>query len=275
MLSSDLAQTAQQPAALVAPRHVTLTPSRFSAVVLHLVKRELDSTHRMTVLGWAWPVLRQLAQLAILTFIFGSVIDLHIKHFPVYVFSGLLSWTWFASGVGAATTSLLDQRHLLFQPRFPAAVIPIVAMTVPLVDLVIALPLLLTMGAFEEGLRWTAFLLPALVALQFTLMMGLAWIFAIATVFFRDVPNVVAVGLQAIFYMTPVFYKIHAVPHRYGAVLDANPLSAIVDGYRAVLLGLPSPSPARYLTVGLVAVLGIAAGSALFRRNASRLVDSL
>jgi lipopolysaccharide transport system permease protein len=261
--------------ALVQPRQVRLTAGHFSAVVLHLVKREMDSTHRMTVLGWAWPVLRQLAQLAILTFIFGSVINLHIRHFPVYVFSGLLAWTWFASGVSAATTSLLDQRHLLFQPRFPAAVIPIVAMSVPLVDLTIALPLLLLMGGLEEGLRWTALLLPLLVLLQFTLMAGLAWIFAIASVFFRDVPNIVAVALQAIFYMTPVFYKVHAVPHRYGKILEANPLSAIVDGYRAVLLGLPSPSAGRYAIVVLVGALGIILGSALFRRNAPLLVDNL
>lgn len=88
-------------------------------MVRHLVKRELDSTHKLTVLGWAWPVLKQGFQLLILVFIFGYVINLHIPHFPVYVFSGLLSWTWFATGIGASGTCLLDERHLLFQPRFP------------------------------------------------------------------------------------------------------------------------------------------------------------
>lgn len=244
----------------------------------HLAKRELDATHRLTVLGWAWPVLRQTFQLLILVFIFGDVINLNIPHFPVYVFSGLLAWTWFSTGVGNAATCLLDDRHLLFQPRFPGAVIPIVAVAVPLVDMVVALPLLLVLAVFEEGLRWTAVLIPLVVVLQFTLMAGIAWFISSATVFLRDVPNIVTVTLQALFYMTPVFYRLHNISGKYTRILDLNPLTTIVQGYRALLLGGQAehmPDVRRWLYVVVVSLVLLWLGRAFFRRNQSVLVDSL
>jgi lipopolysaccharide transport system permease protein len=264
---------------LVEPREVRLSSRRFTSIVAHLVKRELDATHRLTVLGWAWPVIRQVAQLAILVFIFGHVLNLNIPHFPVYVFSGLLSWTWFATGLATASTCLLDQRHLLFQPRFPAAVLPIVAISVPLVDLGVALPLLIAIAVAEEGVRWTAILLPLLIVLQFTLMAGLAWIVSTAAVFLRDVPNIVTVVLLGLFYMTPVFYRIHTIENRtYTHILDVNPLTTVVEGYRSLLLGghaEPLPDLRRFAYVVVLSLALVAVGRWFFRRNAALLVDSL
>lgn len=279
MIPQTLAETVPEPTVLVAPREVRMPPRQFTGVVLHLVKRELDSTHRLTVLGWAWPVLRQVSQLVILVFIFGDVLNLGIPHFPVYVFSGLLSWTWFSSGISAATTSLLDQRHLLFQPRFPATVIPIVAIAFPLVDLVVALPLLLVMAVLEEGVHWTVLLLPLLIVLQFVLMAGLAWFLSTATVFLRDVPNIVTVSLIGLFYMTPVFYRLsHLKNTTYTHILDLNPLTTIVEDYRALLLGSHTehmPDPWRFMYVIVFSVVMVAIGRWFFKRNAALLIDSL
>jgi lipopolysaccharide transport system permease protein len=229
----------------------------------------------MTVLGWAWPVARQLAQLGALVFIFGSVIDLNIEHFPVFVFSGLIAWTWFSTGIANATTSLLDQRHLVFQPRFPRAVLPVVAVSVPLVDVVLALPVLLALVLFERGLEWTTLLVPLLVVLQLVLMAGISWIVSSASVFFRDVPNLVAVLLQITFYLTPVFYGLRTVPEKYTGLLEANPMTTIVEGYRAALLGEPWPGALRFAYVAGLGLVLCIAGYLLFSRLSRRFVDSL
>ncbi len=268
--------TPAPPAAeLVIPDARAVSVGAFSEIVAHLVRRAMDAEHRMTILGWAWPLVRQLAQLATLVFIFGSVINLHIPHFPVYVFSGLVSWTWFSTGTGSAATSLLDERHLVFQPRFPSIVLPIVAIAVPLVDVALALPVLLVLAGFEGGLHWTLVLLPAVVVLQLYLMSGIAWLVSAASVFFRDVPNVVAVALQVIFYMSPVFYRLKSVPSHYGNILRLNPMTTVIEGYRAVLLDQPAPSFTRFGYVGGVATILFVAGFIFFRRRAPSFVDSL
>ena len=229
----------------------------------------------MTVLGWAWPVARQLAQLAALVFIFGSVLDLGIEHFPVFVFSGLIAWTWFSTGIGTAATVLLDERHLVFQPRLPSAVLPIVAVAVPLVDVLLALPILLIMAAFERGLEWTVVVTPLLVVLQLLLMAGISWIVASVSVFFRDVPNLTQVVLQILFYMTPVFYGLRAVPDRYENVLQANPMTTMVEAYRAALLGDPWPPVGHFLYVIGLSVVLCAVGYVTFRRLSRNFADNL
>jgi lipopolysaccharide transport system permease protein len=243
--------------------------------VAHLARRELESTHRMTVLGWLWPLARQLVQLAVLVFIFSHVLDLGIHDFPVFVFCGLIAWNWFSIGLGAATSSLLDRRHLVYQPRVPPSVLPLVAITVPLVDMVMALPVLLLMLAFGDGLRWTMLLVPLLLVVQFVLMSGLAWLTSAGAVFFRDVPNVVGVFLTVLFYATPVFYAVSKIPSKYSPLLHANPMTALVEAYRALLLGGSFPSVLASLYVVGLAIALAGVGLWAFRSLEGRFADNL
>lgn len=248
---------------------------RHPELVVHLVKRELSSAHRFTILGWAWPLARQLAQLGVLVFVFSSVLDLGIPDFPVYVFSGLVAWSAFSTGLSAASTSLIDQRHLVFQPRLPTAVLPVVAVIVPFVDVLMAAPVLLLMLILSGELHATALLFPLVLAVQLVLMVGLAWLVAPASVYVRDVPNVVTLGLMVLFYLTPVFYSLHKIPQQYEWLLQLNPMTTLLDLDRALLLGLPYPNVAHILgTVALSAILAVA-GWFAFERMRPGLVDSL
>lgn len=247
----------------------------FVDVVVHLARREVASMHRFTLLGWAWPVVRQLAQLAVLVFVFSTILDLGIDHFPVFVFSGLIAWNWFAGGVQQATASLIVNRHLVFQSRFPVAVLPIVSVAVPFIDVLLVLPVLVVMLIVSGTLSWTVGMLLPLLLLQFVLMAGIAWLAAAANVFMRDVENVIGVGLTLVFYCTPVFYSIASVPERYQTLLRLNPMTTMVESYRAVLMGTEFPSAGRLAAVGVASALLALAGWLLFKRAEPRFVDEL
>jgi lipopolysaccharide transport system permease protein len=249
--------------------------ARLRDLTLHLAKREIDVTHRMTALGWAWPLVRQLALLGVLVFIFSNVLELGIDNYATFVFAGLIAWSWFASGITSATSSLVGQRHLLFQGRFPAVVLPVVALAVPLLDVLLALPVLLVLVATSQGLPWTIALVPLLIILQFVLMAGLAWMTAALSVFFRDVPNLVGVGLLLLFYLTPVFYGLRNLPGKFQRVLQLNPLTTIVEAYRAALLGDPAPGAGRLAAVVVFSVLVAVVGFVSFHRVQHRFVDYL
>lgn len=250
------------------PRHVR-------DLALHLARAEVAATHRLTVLGWAWPLARQLAQLAVLVFVFSKLLDLDIENFGAFVFCGLVVWTWFSSGVSRASTSLLDQRHLLFQPRFPAKVVPVVAIIVPLLDVLFAYPVLLLMLVLGPGLGLSALAVPLLVALQLVLMAGIAWGLAAASVFFRDVPNLVGVGLLLAFYLTPVFYGRETIPSDYRWVLHVNPVAILIDANRAVLLGTAGPGWTAVAALAVLSTVVAAAGYVAFDRAEARFVDHL
>ena len=239
----------------------------------HLARRELDSKHQLTVFGWAWPLVRQLAQLGVLVFVFSAVFDLGIDNFAAFVFVGLISWAWFSAGLGEAASSVAQQRHLVLQSRVPTAAVPIVSLAVPLVDVLIGLPVLLLMLALGDELRWTLLLCPLLIPVQALLMAGLAWVASSAAVFFRDVPNAVFLGLTLTFYLTPVFYGVRNVPDEYQWLLDLNPMATIIATFRALALGDPFPDAWLIAVVAAGSALALGAGYLVFRRLEPRFAD--
>ena len=216
---------------------------RFAALVLHLTVRELRSTNHLTVpRAGAGRSSAELAQLAVLVFVFGRDLDFDIEKLAVYVFVGLVAWTWFATGIASASSAVLQRRYLVLQPRLPTAVVPLVAVAVPFVDVFLfALPVLVIMLLVTTGPTWGLLVCPLLIAVQLVLMAGLAWLLAGVSVFLRDVPNLVGVVLLMLFYLTPVFYVRDSVPEQFRWVLDINPLATIIEAYRSLLLGGPGP----------------------------------
>src|SRR2546423_3633420 len=132
---------------------------RLRELVAHLAAREVASLHRFTLLGWAWPLVRQLAQLGVLVVAFSRVLRLGIPHYALFVFSGLIAWNWFSTGVVNGTSALLDRRYLVFQPRFPVLALPLVAVAGPLVRPLPAPPGFAPLPVVEH---WPHLLVPVL-----------------------------------------------------------------------------------------------------------------
>jgi lipopolysaccharide transport system permease protein len=244
-------------------------------LVTHLALRELRSMHRFTLLGWAWPLARQLAQFAVLLVVFNAVLDLGIPDYPAFVFSGLLAWGWFSVGVTQATSSMLAGRHLVTQPRFPSQVLPAVAVTVPLIDFAIALPVMLGILVFTTGIPVTIILLPVVVAIQLVLMAGIAWLTASAAVYVRDVSHIVGVVVLMVFYLTPVFYDHARVPPEYRWLFNLNPLTTLLTAYRDIMLRGELPDPLPLALLALVSGVLAAAGYAFCRKLDPGFVDQL
>jgi homopolymeric O-antigen transport system permease protein len=242
---------------------------------LHLAHRRLESEHRFTLLGWLWPLIRQLAQLLVLVVVFTSVLDLGISDYPLFVFAGLIVWSWFSTALSIATSALISERHLVYSPRLPNMVIPLVAVAVPLVDLLIVLPVLLGTLAVQGRLSWTVLLLPFLLVVQFALTAGLSLMASALNVYFRDVQNVVGVGLLLFFYLTPIFYGTKNVPEEYRWLLHVNPMTPLINAVRAVLLDGTFPRWQDLAIVCPVAVAALVAGVAVFQRLEANFVDEL
>ena len=240
----DVTTTPERPPP--APRAAAPPRRSLAELVLHLAWREVSVSHRFTVLGWAWPLARTLAQLGVLVFVFSNVLDLGIRNFPVFVFSGLVAWSWFSSAVERGHVVAARPAPPRLPARLPRRRPAVVSVAVPLVDVVVALPVLLLMVATSGGLPASALFLPVLLLVQLVLCCGIAWLAAAAAVYLRDVRNVVGVGLVLLFYVTPVFYDREAsVPAEYHWILQLNPMTTLIEGWRTVLLEgrLPDAGP--------------------------------
>lgn len=248
---------------------------QLAELVLHLARRDLASAHRFTLFGWTWPLIRQLAQLAVLVFVFSNVLSTGIQNYAAYVFAGLLAWSWFSAGVSDGTTSLLRGRHLVFSPRFPTVALPLVAVATPLVDTLMALPVLVVLVAVGGGLHTTALFVPILLVLEFGVIAGVALLTSALNVFIRDIANIVGVALMLLFYLTPIFYGLRALPEQLLPLLRINPMTPIVESMRALLLDGQLPSTGDVLRILIADAVLLALGTWVFRLLQPRFVDEL
>lgn len=260
------------PPAVAAPER---SRRHLADLVLHLVRRELSSAHRNTLLGWAWPLARQLAQLAVLVFLFSKVLHLKIEDYPAFVFTGLIAWTWFQTAATAASFSIVANTHFVGNPRFPTIALPFVAVAVPLFDVLMAMPVLLVLLGLEGRLGDTALLLPLLILAQFAFTAGVALIVSSANVYLRDVQNVVAVMLLLLFYLTPVFYGLKNVPAQFHWLLRVNPLTAFVNADRAALFDGQMPALVNVAIGSGTTIAAVGIGLVLFRRLQPGFIDEL
>jgi lipopolysaccharide transport system permease protein len=248
---------------------------RLAQLTIHLALREVTARHRFTTLGWLWPLARQLAQFAVLLLIFTSVVDLEIRDYPAFLLTGLIAWSWFSNGLTDGTASLMSHRHLLFRPRCPAAVLPVASVSVALVDALIALPVLVGIVAVNGDVAPSILFLPVLAVIQILLVCGLAWLASAASVYLRDITQIVVVGLLLLFYLTPVFYETSRVPDGYEWVIRLNPLTPLLDGYRDVLVEGRLPPAGPIAAVAAAAVASAAIGLFVFQRLRRGFVDEL
>jgi lipopolysaccharide transport system permease protein len=245
-------------------------------LLYELVARDVKLRYRRSVLGVAWSLLAPLTLMGVLSFVFTRVVPLGIENYAVFVFTGLLAWTWFATSIVTATESVVGNADLVRQPGFPLPLLPIAAIGSNLVNYLLALPILL--GAIlvtTHRPSITVVVLPVILAVQFVLTLGVAYFLAAYHVTFRDIAHIVGIVLLPLFYATPVFYGEAQIPHRFELVFDLNPMRHILSAHRAILLDGRWPDWNALLVLTCASLILAAAGYRVFTARARRFSEEL
>lgn len=241
-----------------------------------LVSREMKLRYKRSVLGIAWSLLNPLAQLLVFRFLFRMVLPLNIPNYSLFLFTGVLAWSWFQSSLHVATGAITNNRELIRRPGFPVGILPAVTVTTHLVHFLLALPILLLFVAISGRLDPTLLpALPVLIALQFALTLGLAYLVATFHVTFHDTQYLLGVLLMLLFYLTPVFYDGSSIPARYQPLYRLNPMLHLIDGYRAILLRGELPDAFSILALAVLAVGLLLLGRRVFTQASYRFAEEL
>jgi lipopolysaccharide transport system permease protein len=212
-----------------------------------LVRRDLDARYKGSVLGNLWPLVNQLSQLLIYTYVFSIVLKVKLSlhgipdnnfTFGLWLFAGLLPWISFTSGLTQATISVISQPNLVKKVVFPLALLPLVPVLSAFIESAFGLMALIFFVALStHTLHPTLVLLPLVWATQFLLTAGIAYLTAGLTVFLRDIPQTLAVFLNLWFYITPIIYPASAIPEKFRDwVFWLNPIATISEVYRDIVL---------------------------------------
>jgi lipopolysaccharide transport system permease protein len=248
---------------------------RSRELLYFLIWRDVKIRYKQTALGVAWAVLQPLLTMLIFTAIFGQFAKIPSDGvpYPIFVFAGLVPWTFFANGVAQGGQSLVSQQQLLTKIYLPRLFIPTAAVGAFLVDMAISLGIYAVLLAFYRVVPSPGVVfLPILVVLTVVATLGLGYLLAALTVTYRDFRYVVPFMIQVLMYVSPVIYPVSMVPARFRALLALNPMAGLIEAYRSAILGTPwNP-----LTLGISsvsAVLLFVLGLFYFRKTERRFAD--
>jgi lipopolysaccharide transport system permease protein len=243
----------------------------YRELLYFLIWRDVKVRYKQTVLGVLWAVLQPLFMMLIFTIFFGRVAGIKTDGvpYPLFAYVGLVPWTFFANTVSTSGNSLVGNAHLITKVYFPRLIVPAAAVGAGLVDFALAFVILVGIMAFY-GVAPTAqlLMLPAMLLLTvlFTLAVG-TWLAAL-NVKYRDVRFALPFLIQLWLFISSVIVPSSAVPERWQPLLILNPVSAIIEGWRAALLGLPF----NWAALAVAAAITVAAllSSAYYFRRVER-----
>ena len=252
---------------------------RYRLLIHSLVGRELKARYRGSVLGFFWsfinPLLLMLTYGLVFTYVFPGARPKSMDPYYLFLFCGILPWSWFQSSVAEASGVLITGGNLIKKVLFPAEVLPVVSVLANFMHFLFGLPILLLFLVYEGKLSLAALLLPLPLLVQLVFTLGLALFFSALTVHFRDLRDLLTHILHLWFWASPILYYYGDMQGGLRTVLRLNPIAHIVVSYQEMLfLGVFHHVEGLALA-GLVAIVTFAMGAFVFERLRDTLAEEV
>jgi len=212
----------------------------YRELLYFLIWRDIKVRYKQTALGAMWAIIQPLIMMAIFTIFFNKLIRIPTDGIPsgLFYYAGMSLWMFFSNAVMSGANSLLGNTNLITKVYFPKLVIPSAAVFAAVVDFAISSVLLVALLIYYGyGETREVLLLLPISLLTTVLALGLGILFATLNAKYRDVRYVLPFLLQVWFFTTPIIYPASVVPKQYRWLLALNPLTGIVEAYRASLFG--------------------------------------
>ena len=229
----------------------------YRELLVRMTARDLLLRYKQTVMGFGWAIFMPLVNTAIFSVIFTRVAAIDVgTPYPVYAFCGLVAWNFFASSLRFSVTSLTSNPSLVTKVYFPREIFPFSAVLVSIVDFAVsALVLVALMLYYRVAVGWPLLMLPVVVLAIVIFTAATALAISMANLFYRDVKYLFEIVIAVWMFATSVVYPIGRVGGKLGAVLALNPMTHLIDAFRAVLLDQRLPGMAFGLTFAASFVL--------------------
>lgn len=239
----------------------------YRELLVRIVIRDLLLRYKQTLMGVGWALFMPLLNTVVFCVVFMRITSIETPvPYPLFAFCGLWVWNFFSAALRFSVTSLTSNSNLVTKVYFPREILPLSTVAVCFVDFAVgasALAALMVWYGIAPGahLLW----LPLVVAVHVAFTIAVAFTLAMGNLFYRDVRYLFEILIAVWMFASPVVYPVDGVGGLAGAALQLNPMTPIVDAYRAALL-LNAPPPASLGLAAAVAAAALGAAWALFHR---------
>jgi ABC-type polysaccharide/polyol phosphate export permease len=240
-------------------------------VLYQLVRQQITLRYRRTVLGYLWTLLNPLLMMSVTAVVFSALFHMKLEEYAVFLFSGVVAFNLFGTIVTNSGQALIGNEGLIKKVYVPKILFPLSIAFAMLIDNV-----LMFLSLFVIVLAIGGKVSPALVTilpsyvLLFFFSFGFALVFSVIAVYFRDLQHIIGVLMQALVFLSPVYYKPETLASRVQAFIQLNPLTEYILLFRAPVYSATYPPASAYGWGALYAVLSMAFGLWFFSRHEHR-----
>lgn len=259
----------------------------YRTLIANLAQRELRAKYKKSVLGWGWSLISPAATLGVYTLVFGVYLKAvpppmanGTGNFAIFLFTALIIWNGFSNVINGSMGSLVDSGGLLSKIYFPPECPLIAGMIASLLQVAIESVILVAVMVAVGNVSWTIVWLPVLIVETMAFALGLGMIASLYNVIYRDVSYLVGIGMQILFYGTPIVYQLTDIPERIGpvpvrAIVELSPLTQYVTQSRQVMYSLTFPTMRQVTYTFVASAATLVFGWWVFKRRAADVIEEI
>lgn len=248
----------------------------YRELLYFFVWRDLKVRYKQTAIGAAWAVLQPLLTMAVFSLFFGRLAHIPSNGlpYPIFYYSALLPWMYFAGALQNATNAMVEHERMITKVYFPRLLLPLAAVVSGLVDLAIGFVVFLGMLLYYGIAPGAAILLlPVFLLLAVLTALGVGlWLSALNAVY-RDVRYVLPFLIQFWMFASPVAYPSSLIPERWRWLYGLNPMASAIEGFRWALTGRGQPPNLLFAGSAIGVLLLVAGGVAYFQKMEGTIAD--
>ena len=242
------------------------------------VKKDIGGKYKHSFLGVLWSFINPLLQILVYALIFPLVMKNggSYKDYTVFMVCGLIPWAYFTTVINRASFIMIENGNILKKVYFPRSILPLSLVTSETINFLVSCIIILAFIVIK-GFGISKFILffPLVLLIQYVLLLGIALIFSAVTVYMRDIQHFIGVVLQLLFYATPIVYSIDTIPENFRWILKWNPMTYIIEGYRAIFYNQTMPDLKSLGVLGIISIIILIVGYQLFNKLQKRFAEEL
>ena len=240
------------------------------------VQKEIRGKYKGSFLGVLWSFVNPLLQVLVYTLVFPFILKNTQENYVVFLIIGILPWTWFVTSISQGTSCILANAGIIKKVYFPREILPISVVTSEGVNFLISTIIILGFVIFGGiGLSWNILWYFLIFIIQFIVSIGVAFIVSSLTVYFRDLQHLLGIFMQLLFYATPIVYAISSVPAGLQWIVKINPMSYLIEGYRAIFYSKTMPDFQGLLIALVMGIVLCVIGYFVFKKLEKKFAEEL
>ena len=240
------------------------------------ISKDVRGKYKNSVLGVIRSFLNPLLQIAVYAIVFPLIMRSNLPNYTVFLCCGLIPWNFFSTATSRTSFTMIENGNIIKKVYFPREILPLSVVTSEAINFIISTIIILVFVlAYGMGLSKYIIFYPLILLVQYFLLIGISFIVSSVTVYFRDLQHFIGIALQLLFYATPIVYAPDSIPQNFQWILQFNPMTYIINGYRDIFYYQQMPD---FASLGLVLLISIAltiVGYLIFKKLQKRFAEEM